>query len=456
MKSRHPLTLDLNNLFFPAITDGPKELAPFQKFFKPIHQGIKALKQVGNLPFSKIPFDEVALQHIREAIKKCRGFDYVVVFGIGGSALGALSFYHALSSSAVPPTKPSAPELMVIDHIDAQVATEQLEKIKSHKNLYVFISKAGTTAEIIAHYLHLKKMQIKLNKNNCFIITGPREGFLGQLAKKEGFPSLGIPAGVGGRFSVFTPVGLFPLGVCGIDVNEILDGACHAETLCQQDVLAQNPAGLIAMGLWHWIVRKKVPQVVVMPYSGKLKYFSDWFAQLWAESLGKKSTLDGKPNRIGTTPLKSLGVTDQHSQLQLYLDGPRDKTVMFVEVEETPVAGQMEDKILGDERADFLCGKSLHALMTAEKIATEESLRENNRPNFTVKIPVINAFQMGQLYQTFMNVIPCMGSLLNINAFDQPAVERIKKFTMGLMGKKGYEDFAEKVRDRKKRTDLVF
>lgn len=460
MKARRPLVLDLNNLFKPAIEDGLNAVLAFDKAFRRIHDGVKVLKQTGQLPFSRLPSDDVLRQEIMAAAGRYEGVDNVIVCGIGGSALGAVSMYHALAGpfgNLLRSTRPKKrARLFVVDHIDPASIMDLFDLVAPQKNLFVFVSKSGNTAETLAQYLFVKKNFAGLSPDNTFVITGAEDGFLRELAGKEGYPTLPVPSGVGGRFSVFSAVGLFPLAVCGFDIAEILDGAAHAEALCQHDVLAQNPAALLAFTVNAWLKKRGFSQVVLMPYSDRLRLFPDWFAQLWAESLGKKKTLSGKKESVGTTPIKSVGVTDQHSQLQLYLDGPRDKVILFIEVEETWATGQLCDDKFGNDRVDFLAGRSLKDLMRNEKLATEESLRENGRPNATIRLSMINEFQLGQLYQVFMNVIPYMGALLDINAFDQPAVERIKKFTFGLMGRKGFEDFKLKFEGREKRKDLVF
>lgn len=460
MKSRHPLVLDLNNLFQPAIKDGIKKIADLEKTFQGVHQGVRALKRTGQLPFAKLPSDQVMFQQVVDAAKKFEHVENVVVFGIGGSALGTSSLYQTITGSygnlLRSKNQGGLARLLVVDHIDPKTIADLFDLIEAQKNLFVFISKSGNTSEILGHYLYVKKLVPQLNGDNCFVITDYENGYFRKRAQEENYGSLSVPTGVGGRFSVFSPVGLFPLAVCGVDIEALLDGAAHGELQCQQDVMAQNPAALLALSMHAWLKKRNFSQVVMMPYSDRLRLFSDWFAQLWAESLGKKVTLDGKKEFVGSSPHKSVGVTDQHSQLQLYLEGPRDKVIVFVQVEETEAQGQLLDRELGDERIDFLSGQTLHELMTMEMVATEETLREADRPSALIKLSLINEFQLGQLYQVFMNVIPYMGALLNINPFDQPAVERIKKFTFGLMGRKGFEDFELKIKEREKRKDLIF
>lgn len=456
MQSKRSLILDLNNLFSPAISDGLARLSDFEKDFSQIHMATKTLKQLGHLPYAKLPSDDILYENIKIMAERHGSVQNVVVFGIGGSALGAASIYQALRGAhANLKTDNKNPRLFVVDHIEPDTMHDVLEVVRDQINLYVFISKSGNTSETLAQLLWLEKSGIKLTQENAFFITDANEGVMREIALKGEYDCLPVPSGVGGRFSVFTAVGLLPLAVAGFDIKALMLGAKHMESLCLNDILAQNPAGLLAMSLHAW-QDKGAPHVVMMPYSDRLRLFADWFAQLWGESLGKAKSLQGKDIHVGGTPIKSVGVTDQHSQVQLYLEGPRDKVVAFVEVEEFQSPGVLGNSSLADERISFLNSRTLSELQQAEKVATEECLREKNRPNLTIRLSMINEYQIGQIYQLMMNVIPYMGALLNINPYDQPAVERIKKFTFGLMGRKGYEDFAYKLKDQVKDKGLIF
>ncbi|MBU0504799.1 MAG: glucose-6-phosphate isomerase [bacterium] len=458
MKERHKITLDLNNIFQPAISNGLKDIQSLEMPFKEMHQAIMALKQTGSLPYSSLPEESLLCDDIKKEAARYQDIDNIVVLGIGGSALGTASIYYALKGpfgNALRLTHKNAPRLYVIDYIEPDSLTELLSLIKDDKNMFIVISKSGATSETLAQYLFIKKFFAN-KPSQFFMITDPEKGFLRELTTNNNLPSLPVPPGVGGRFSVFTSVGLFPLAMAGIDIAALLEGAYHCEQACRQNILAQNPAALFALCTHSLMQENNLSQVVMLPYSERLKLFSDWFAQLWGESLGKRYTVNGDEKFIGSTPIKSVGVTDQHSQLQLYLEGPKDKLIYFVDVEDFTTQGLLNEEKMGDERIDFLAGKTLQELMAAEKTATEETLRENNRPNGTIKLTTINEYQLGQLYQLFMNVIPYMGTLLNINAFDQPAVERIKQFTFGLMERKGFEEYKEKLTTAPKNPNLIF
>jgi glucose-6-phosphate isomerase len=446
MKSHAPIRCDLNNLFRPAIPDGPEGLAGFEAAFAEAHRGIAVMKETGHLPFANLPADSVLLQQIVESATRCDFAQDVVLMGIGGSSLGPQALYQALYGPYAALRKGERPQrrLFVLDTIDPRTCREVLETVTPTKTLFLFISKSGNTAETLAQYLFVRARLPDLPEKNFFAITDPKDGFLRQLATEKGWPTLPIPVGVGGRFSVFSPVGLFPLALCGADVVEIAAGAAQMEKRCRSARLTQNPAGVLAVILRHW-TEGPCRQVVMMPYGDRLRFFADWFAQLWGESLGKRTMLSGERCVTGTTPIKALGVLDQHSQLQLYLEGPRDKLVCFVAVDDWGEAGNLNAAPTGDERADFLLGKSLAELLSAECQATAESLRENARPNATIWLSSPQPHQLGQLFQLFMNVIPYLGVFAGINPFDQPAVERIKKLTFGLMGKKGYEDLVARL-----------
>lgn len=454
MASKSPLKLDLNNLFHPAIEDGPVSLSLFKENFATVHSGINALRNTGQLGFSWLPDDIRMQSEVLTLAERFQGVKNIVVFGIGGSALGAKSIFHALQGPFAP-LQMDEKRFFVLDNIDPDTFVDLAALIQNDDNLFIVISKSGNTSETLAQFLFAKKVFHKFGPDNVVLITDPEEGLLRDLVAKENYPSLPIPPGVGGRFSVFSAAGLFPLAVAGVSIEMLLDGARYGEKVCRHEVLAQNPAALLAVTLDFWARERGLTELVFMPYSDRLMYFSDWAAQLFAESLNKCATLTRQTPRYGLTILKALGTTDQHSQLQLYLDGPRNKIICFVESEHKNKAA-LAESTMGDDRLDFLSGRSLAELLQAEKLATEESLRENGRPTATIHIEETSAFQIGQLYQIVMNVIPYLGGLLEINPYDQPAVERIKKFTFGLMGKKGFEDFAEKLEDRPKRDGFVF
>ena len=210
------------------------------------------------------------------------------------------------------------------------------------------------------------------------------------------------------------------------------------DELCQNDDIWQNPAYMYA--ILHYIAMKNGKNIsVMMPYADSLKYISDWYAQLWAESLGKKFDNNGNIVNVGQTPVKALGVTDQHSQVQLYVEGPYDKVMVLVGVDgfsrDVPIPKSFEDI----PSVGFLGGHSLSALLLAEQAATEYALLKSGRMNMTITLPEVNEFTIGQILYMLEVATAYAGELLNIDAFDQPGVEEGKNATYAYFGRPGYQ-----------------
>ncbi len=274
-------------------------------------------------------------------------------------------------------------------------------------------------------------------------ITDPRTGTMRSICEAEGFATLPVPDGVGGRFSVLSPVGLFSAAMCGIDIEALHDGAAAMDTKCTETDPAGNPAAILAWLLVE-LYRRGKRSHVMMPYCNALEGLADWFRQLWAESLGKHREDGGEVVCVGPTPIKALGTTDQHSQIQLYREGPNDKVIGLVEVE-TMDSDVVVPADLDVESLRYLQGATLGALLNAEKRATEYALVEAGRPNFTITLPRLDARHVGEFIQLWEVTTAYAGRMLGVNAYDQPAVETGKVATFGLMGRPGYEQWKGKV-----------
>ncbi len=256
------------------------------------------------------------------------------------------------------------------------------------------------------------------------ITTDADAGALRQVVHDEGFRSLAVPAGVGSRFSVLSAAGLFPAAVAGRRIEDLLAGAAWMDTRCQAPTLWENPAHLLGTLLYLADTRQQRRIVVMMPYSDRLSGLSAWFAQLWAESLGKAETVDGSPAHVGQTPVRAVGATDQHALLQLFADGPDDKVVMMVRVEdhgrELPIPAAYADL----DAFAYLGGVGLGQLLNLEQRATELALTRQERPVLTLTVPQINEFTLGQLFFLFEAAAVFAGALYRVNPFDQPGVQR--------------------------------
>lgn len=353
---------------------------------------------------------------VKELAEKLKGrFKDIVVLGIGGSALGITCVRDALKGPLW--NFHGKPRLFVLDNLDT---VGELEKvIDPDKTLFIVISKSGTTPETMAQYFYFKQ---KVSKENFVFITDGKSGELRAMGKEYGIPMLEIPENVGGRFSVLTPVGLFPAAMIGVDIEEMLRGAEAMAKSFNETDFDENPAFQFAAVQYLLEWKYGVHITVMMPYSTRLYTLADWYRQLLAESIGK----EGK----GLTPVRALGVTDQHSQLQLYNEGPKDKLIVFVEVEKesSPQIPKVERKALA-----YLSGLSFHKLMNTEKRGTEQALTEYKKPNLTVSVPEVNEYELGQLFMFFEAGIAFLGEYYRINAFDQPGVELSKKLTKQLL-----------------------
>jgi len=412
------------------------------------HQELAEARRRGSLAFMELPYQTAALANVRQIAKPllewCREF---VVLGIGGSALGARALHQALCHPQYNRfnmgRRQHRPALWVLDNIDPDYFYGMLDGLELQRTAFNVISKSGSTAETLAQFLfvyHLLQGRVGTAKarERFVVTTDPEKGNLRRLAVEEGFPSLMVPPGVGGRYSVLTPVGLLPAAMVGIDLEELLAGARFMDQRLKSPEYQQNPAYCLA-ALFYLFALKARNILVIMPYATALTGMADWFCQLWAESLGKKQDLQGREVWTGTTPLRAVGVTDQHSQLQLYMEGPQDKLITFLEVGKFQYRLEIPDLLPGMEGLHYLGGHSLNELLQAEKKATAFNLTKAGRPHLTLHLPEINAFTIGQLIYLLEVATVAAASLLGVNPLDQPGVEGGKQTTYGLMGRPGFE-----------------
>ncbi|UCD84452.1 MAG: glucose-6-phosphate isomerase [Deltaproteobacteria bacterium] len=429
-----------------GITD--EELDGLKARGKAIDRDLRERRKAGELPFYELPYQKSEVRNILKKVKKIQDkYDNFVVLGIGGSALGAKALHLALSHpqhNLLPKGKrKDALRLFVADNIDPEGFKALLDIIDPKKTVFNVVSKSGGTAEIIAQFLVVidllkKRLGRKMYKNYIIATTDPKKGALREIANREGFLGFSVPEGVGGRFSVFTPVGLLPAAAAGIDIEELLAGAAYMDKQCQVDDLREKPAYIAAALQYLADVNKGKAISVIMPYADRLSGVGDWYCQLWAESLGKRYSRDNEVVNVGQTPVKAIGVTDQHSQLQLYLEGPYNKVVIFIVPKKYKKEVKIPPAYEDIEAVNYLGGHTLNALIKAEQEATELALTKNNRPNWKILLPEINPFSVGQLLYFFEVQTVYAGGLYNINPLDQPGVEEGKRITYRMMGREGF------------------
>lgn len=394
------------------------------------------------LPYNQDEIVEDILETAKQVRKNCDNF---VVLGIGGSALGPIAVFQALCHlhhNDLPKSKRKAPKFFVEDNVDPERMLALLDVVDPEKTIFNVITKSGSTSETMTQYLIIMKiLKDRLGdkaKDHMIATTSAAKGNLIRIAKEEGLKTFYIPDGVGGRFSELCPVGLLPAAVLGIDIKAMLDGAKYMDGLCMRKDYKANPAMTGAL-LSYLSMQKGKNVSVMMPYADSLKYMADWYCQLWGESLGKEVNLKGEKVNVGQTPVKALGVTDQHSQVQLYTEGPYDKVVTFLAVDEYRGVQTISEGCENIPDVHFLCGHTMNELITAERKATEYALTSKGRLNRTIVLPEVNAFTIGELLYFFQMETAFTGEMLGIDTFNQPGVENGKNATYALLGRKGYE-----------------
>lgn len=454
--------LDFNNMMADMI--GPEhgiteqDLKDLESLAAQYTNDIRIERAQSRLPFLDLPYDKDTLADILNTVNSLKGrFKNLIVLGVGGSALGNIAvhtalnhpFYNLLSDRE----RAGFPRVFIHDNIDPDGFSGLMDIIDPRETLFNFITKSGTTVETMSQFLIITRLlHDKLGKDykgHVITITDSEKGALRDITRREGFKSFVIPSGVGGRYSVLTPVGLFSAAMSGVDIAALLDGAAFMDKTCQSGNLWENPALMSAALHFFSHTRKGKNIVVMMPYSDALGRVADWFCQLWAESLGKKFSLQKKVVHTGSTPVKAVGIVDQHSQLQLYMEGPYDKHIVFMAIKQFNKDIPITEESNIESELAYLKGHSLGNLIKTEFEATRLALAEERRPNCTIMLDELSAFTLGQLLYFFELQTAYAGKFYRVNAFDQPGVEAGKINTFAMLGKKGFEQ-------RKNEIDLLF
>lgn len=357
--------------------------------------------QSGNLPPLSLAEQKDDIQSYQDVTKRFEKFDTILILGTGGSSLGGQAIY------ALSPQK--KPRLHFLDNIDPQTFSSLFQEIDPRKTGVLAVSKSGSTVETLMQLLTCLQ---HLTTDHFVVITEPTDNPLRRLAQKKGWPCLDHPTDVGGRFSCFSLVGLIPLILSGLDPYAFREGA---QKVLQQHLKDETPPALEAAATAVYLEKYEGKTLsIMMPYSDQLNLLSSWYCQLWAESLGK----EGK----GTTPIRALGTVDQHSQLQLYLDGPKDKFLTLL----APSWKGKGEKIHSSFLPEFE-GKTMGDLFDAELKATYKTLVDHKCPIRLITLDRIDEHTLGALMMHFMIETILASYLLGVNAFDQPAVEAGKR-----------------------------
>jgi glucose-6-phosphate isomerase len=444
------LVLDYSNMLAPALGGRGIDAALLERseaLFRAAHSDVETRRASHELGFFDLPYESARVAEIETfANREGQAFKAIVVLGIGGSALGTLALQHALARPHWNELDDAArdyyPRLYVLDNIDPTTVGPLLDRIDVRTALFNVVSKSGATAETMAQYLIVRERLGQAvddgYRAHLLFTTDPDKGVLRQLADAEGIATLPVPANVGGRFSVFSAVGLLPAALIGIDIRELLRGAAAMDERCRTSEVRDNPAGMFALLQYLAHAHARAPIHVMLPYSDRLYLVADWFRQLWAESLGKRVNRQGVEVFAGPTPIKALGATDQHSQVQLYMEGPFDKTVTFLALDTWPVDVAIPSLYPEIDALGYLGGHTLGELLDAERNATATALTRHGRMNLTIRLPALNAHALGELLMMLQIATVYAGALYDVNPLDQPGVELGKQLTYSFMGRPGF------------------
>jgi len=416
--------------------------------FPAVLSEVRARRREGEYGFYELGEQAQTVAAIRRFAEGVgQAYDHVLVLGIGGSALGTKALINALRPPAWNELDDEAreffPRITILENVDPISVAAALRRIDPRRVIVNVISKSGGTAETLAQYLVVRSWLDEALGQDAAVrhiafTTDPSSGPLRAIAEREGIAALEIPPGVGGRYSVLTPVGLLPAALTGIDIEGLVAGAKRALERAERGQLLENSAALYAALHWaadSWLGARIH---VLMPYSDRLKEFAAWYVQLWAESLGKRLDRRSEVVHAGPTPLGAIGATDQHSQAQLFMEGPFDKLISFIRIEHPGEDVRIPSREGLPEELAYLPGHTLGELLQNEQEATSAALARMGRMNLTLSLPELTADIMGELIMYFQLATGFAGAWYGVNPFDQPGVELGKRITFAAMGRPGF------------------
>jgi glucose-6-phosphate isomerase len=418
------------------------------------HERLVAEHAAGGQRWMDLPSDSALTAEIEAFAAEARSaYDDFILVGIGGSSLGAIATVQALTDpfrNLLPAGRRGGPRLFVLDNPDPEKVAATLGSVDLSRTLVNVVTKSGQTAETMANFLVARQaLEAAVGRDQArrqiVATTDPTEGLLRELADQEGYRTFPVPPGVDGRMTVLSAVGMLPAALCGCDIGGLLAGARAMRARTAGGDVHDNPAYLLAAMAVLADTRLGKSILVTMPYADALFGLSDWFRQLWAESLGKRLSLAGEEVFAGQTPIKALGAIDQHSQIQLYTEGPNDKLISLIAVDRYRASVTIEDVPAGMPELDYLTGAELGQLLQREQVATAWALTKARRPNFTISVETIDAAIVGELFYLYELQTVMAGALLDVNPFGQPGVEAGKNATYALMGRAGYESMREEL-----------
>ncbi|MFA6504226.1 MAG: glucose-6-phosphate isomerase [Patescibacteria group bacterium] len=403
------------------------------------HDEVQKLHQEGEQGWLSILDDAEYLKAIDAQVKKFSKFKNCLVIGTGGSDLGTRALLEALRRGTLYAVRGTR-LFFSGDTTDPEAIAEVLDQIPWKQACINIISKSGGTLEPMSVFFEARRrlekaVGVKTAASRIICTTDAEKGVLKEMSQSKGYATLTVPENIGGRFSVLTAVGLFPLAMTGINIKNLLKGAIEMRDDWMEAPGASHPADRFAAWQVAHETKKKRNMHVLFTYASSLNGVSHWWRQLWAESLGKATLLNGRPNVYGPTPIASMGPTDQHSQMQLYHEGPDNKIYTFVTVGALRAKLTVPASAKSYEATSYMAGKSFLDLLNAEANGSMQALAEIERPVGNIKLAKIDEQSLGNLICFFEIAAAVAGQLYGINAFDQPGVEASKKKTKEILTK---------------------
>lgn len=392
-----------------------------------------------SLGFFDVPAEKPSARKMRKWLNGLdKEIDTIISIGIGGSALGPQAVLHALSG--LKKTRGRSFHVVFAGHAtDPQALDDIIEGVDWRRTALNVISKSGGTLEPMSTFILFrdiltKAVGAKKVAHRIICTTDPEGGTLRAIADREGYETLPVQGNVGGRFSVMTEVGMLGAMAAGIDTKSLWEGAeAENKAFWKKTPMKNTPMMYAALQYLHYKEGKALS--VMMPYAERLSLIGSWYRQLWAESLGKKIDRKGRVIHVGPTPIAAVGPADQHSQIQLYTEGPNDKVITFLEVDSFAKDYRLPDPYQDIENVTYFAGANFTDIVHFERQGTAEALASARRPNGTLFIEELSAKSLGSYMQAMMCATAIMGELFNIDAFNQPGVETGKVNIKQLLGK---------------------
>jgi glucose-6-phosphate isomerase len=433
------LSVDIGHLLI-STAELNSLVSSYSKLFKNFQTDLRE----GRSPLTLSFLDEEEINRIKDIARELREkYESILVLGIGGSALGTRAILQFLKGPYYN-LEQHSPSLFVLDNIDPAPAAQLEGLLDLKKTALVYTSKSGSTPETAANFIYFYRKYQKAggSDRDIVIICDPGDNGINQIARNLDCHLLHFPPALQGRFSVLSAVGFLPSELVGIDCRELLAGASAVHRAVTATPPDQNPLFLLGLCLYE-LGRRGKSIHVLFNYSNLLVEFGLWFMQLWGESLGKRFSLSGEEIKAGTTPLACTGATDQHSLLQLYKEGPDDKTFGFVKIDQLPddltITGAFPDQI----EYSYFEGHTMQEQLQIEQLATEVSLAKSERPCYRITLRDNSAPVLGALFYFYEALTVLMAGLYGVNPYDQPGVEEGKRIAYALLGRKDYQDRKE-------------